>query len=63
MIEYSIPACPGWVLLVICYSLLEYDDGPIRLLAGKPESHNAGMLKERKTSEPPSFPASQLQAY
>jgi hypothetical protein len=37
--------------------------GPIKLLAGKPESRNAGMLRERKIFERPSFPASQLQAY
>jgi hypothetical protein len=31
------------VLLVICYPLLKYDDGSIRLLAGKSESRNAWM--------------------
>ena len=33
------------------------------LPAGKPECQKAVMLKEPKTFEPPSFPASQPQAY
>ena len=41
--------------MVNCYSLLEYDD-PMRLLAGKPESLNAGMLREYRALELPSFP-------
>ena len=45
----------NWALLVICYSLLAYDD-PIRLLAGKPESRNARMLREHRTIELPSLP-------
>jgi hypothetical protein len=44
------------------YLLLEYDD-PMRLLAGKPESRNAGVLREHRAFELPSFPASKLQAY
>jgi hypothetical protein len=44
------------------YLLLEYDD-PMKLLAGKPESRKAGMLREHGTFELPSFPASELQAY
>jgi hypothetical protein len=42
--------------------VIRFDDGPVRFLAGKPESRNAGMLKEHRLLKPPSFPASQLQA-
>jgi hypothetical protein len=49
-------------LLVICYSLLEKDDST-KLLAGKQEGQNAGMLKENRTFQLPSFPASRLQPF
>jgi hypothetical protein len=28
-LKYSIPACPGWALRVICDLLLEYDEASI----------------------------------
>jgi hypothetical protein len=31
----------NWALVVICGLLLEYDDDPIRILAGKPECWDA----------------------
>jgi len=41
----------------ICYLLFEFNYGPIGLLAGKPESRDAGMLREGGIFELPSFPA------
>jgi hypothetical protein len=49
--------------MVIFNWFMEYYDSLVRLLAGKQESGNAGMLKDCGTFELPSYPASQLQAY
>jgi hypothetical protein len=56
--KYTLWKCNNAQSGINYYSFLEFNDGPKRQLAGKPESWNAGMLIEHGIVELPSFPAS-----